>query len=127
MTESLLEFRPKGCTCGQTHTTWQNGKGVSNSGHSVGCEANPMLWKQEDWPAYLDDEGYGNQFVRHDLAANEEEVLALLRAEGLYDEGAVDFAEVWMRPKPAVWDYDPAYLEVTDEEHGVARYWQVKS
>jgi hypothetical protein len=92
-----------------------------NEGHAPGCPANP-----HSHPEYLDDDGTeGVQFVRHDLAADEDAVIAWLLREGLYnDEGEIDV--VWMCPGEGRGDGEDWYDIAPTEADGVVRYWRLR-
>jgi hypothetical protein len=93
-----------------------------NEGHAPGCPANP-----NSHPEYLDDDGsVGVQFVRYDLAANEDEVIAYLTREGLYDDRLpYEIDDVWMKPDGEGTRGEDWYSIVLEPE-GVVRYWRLQ-
>lgn len=96
-----------------------------NRGHSPGCPANPLTGPH---PEYLDDDGNeGVQFVRYDLAAHEDEVIAWLTREGLYnDEHGLDIDVVWMLPTDEPGRPESWYTIVPSKAEGVVRYWRLR-
>jgi hypothetical protein len=86
----------------------------------------PSLWELH--PQYLDDDGReGVQFVRGDLAADEDGVIAWLTRDGFYNEAPLEISTVWMRPSPEPKNgYGPdEWYDVVDDPTESVRYWRV--